>query len=256
MKRIIIILLIALLTLTACSTLEENIAQVVVDNTSSNSVEVVPEKSNVPQARPEGNEQDSKEAPIDKDLPTDMLEDLIIPEALSDHLKEQIEALPLQAQNMILSELPDEITDEVIAEIEENLVMIQEKFNSEDFKNRDEGDRPNNKEGHHGSSSVEAYTSTERIDLTDGDYKDGTYTGVADAYAPDLTVSITIEDNAITEITITDHNETPGFYEDAFERVPELIISSQNTDVDTVSGATMSSQGIIVAVENALAKAK
>lgn len=56
----------------------------------------------------------------------------------------------------------------------------------------------------------------------------------------------------ITNIEIVSHNESPGFYEGSFETVPEEIISSQSTDVDTVSGATFSSKGIINAVEDAL----
>ncbi len=122
----------------------------------------------------------------------------------------------------------------------------------------EEGSRPEGGKGghHHNETPNEAYTSGTRIAL-DGSvtYNDGTYTGEATGYKDGLTVSIVIESNTITSITITGHNETPGFYENAVASVPEAIISTQTTDVDTVSGATRTSEGIIVAVENALAKA-
>lgn len=107
------------------------------------------------------------------------------------------------------------------------------------------------KGGHHhaGEGSLEADSS---INIQDGDYTDGTYTGVASAYGSNLTVEVIISGGKISNIEVLSHNETPGFYERAFESVPNQIISSQSTDVDTVSGATYTSVGIINAVNNAL----
>jgi len=87
-------------------------------------------------------------------------------------------------------------------------------------------------------------------------YKDGTYEGSARGYHPGLTVSVTVSGGKIASIEITSHNETPGFYEKAFNSVPDEIIDSQSTSVDTVSGATRSSVGIINAVANALKNAE
>jgi uncharacterized protein with FMN-binding domain/NAD-dependent dihydropyrimidine dehydrogenase PreA subunit len=89
-----------------------------------------------------------------------------------------------------------------------------------------------------------------------GEYNSGTYTGEGTGFNTGLTVEITIEDNQITDLEITKHNETIGYYEPAFEVVPNSIVTSQSTDVDTVSGATRSSEGIIEAVNNALSKAE
>lgn len=93
---------------------------------------------------------------------------------------------------------------------------------------------------------------TPTIDTSTTDYKDGTYSGTASGYAPNLKVDVTISSGKISNIEIVSHNESPGFYERAFETVPNEIIQSQSTDVDTVSGATYSSKGIINAVEDAL----
>lgn len=94
------------------------------------------------------------------------------------------------------------------------------------------------------------------IDMKNKKYKDGVFTGEAVGYSPNLIVSVTVKDNQIKSIEITSHNETPGFYEEAFQTIPEKIIENQSTNIDTVSGATMSSIGIINAVNNALAKAE
>ncbi|AWI05594.1 4Fe-4S binding protein [Clostridium drakei] len=92
--------------------------------------------------------------------------------------------------------------------------------------------------------------------LTNGQYKDGTYTGVGHGFRPDLKVSVTISGGKISNIEIISHNESRGYYEQPFDTVPKEIIQSQSTNVDTVSGATRSSNGIISAVEDALSQAK
>lgn len=117
--------------------------------------------------------------------------------------------------------------------------------------NGGQGDRGG--KGHHkGQGSLEA---SESIDVASGQYSDGTYEGEATAFGGALKVEVTISNTAISNIEVTSHSETPGFYEKAFETVPAEIIQSQSTDVDTVSGATYSSVGIINAVNDALSSA-
>ncbi|MCX7772269.1 MAG: FMN-binding protein [Clostridia bacterium] len=86
--------------------------------------------------------------------------------------------------------------------------------------------------------------------------KDGTYEGEATGYQPGLKVSVDIKDNKIVGITILEHHEVNArFYSTPIEVIPQEIIDAQATDVDTVSGATFTSIGIINAVNNALSKA-
>ena len=122
-------------------------------------------------------------------------------------------------------------------------------------ENSERGEKgPGGKGGHHkGEASLD---STESIDVSTGNYNDGVYKGTADGYAKNLSVQVEISDGKISDIEITSHNETPGFYEKAFELVPAEIIENQSTNVDTASGATYSSVGIINAVNNALADSK
>lgn len=88
------------------------------------------------------------------------------------------------------------------------------------------------------------------------DLKDGTYIGVAEAYGPELTVSVTVAENVITAVQVVSHNENNvKYYGKAIDAVPAAIIAAQTPVVDTISGATYTSNGIMQAVINALAPA-
>jgi uncharacterized protein with FMN-binding domain len=85
-------------------------------------------------------------------------------------------------------------------------------------------------------------------------YKDGTYTGVGQGKSPDLRVAVTIKDDKITNVEIVSNNETNG--KEALSTIPRKIVDTQSTDVDVVSGATMTSKGIMEAVNDALIQAE
>ena len=87
-------------------------------------------------------------------------------------------------------------------------------------------------------------------------YKDGTYTGTGTGYRPGLTVSVVVKDDKIVSVQLLSTNDSRGFYETPAQVIPEEIVKSQSTKVDAVSGATRSSNGIMMAVEDALAQAK
>lgn len=95
-------------------------------------------------------------------------------------------------------------------------------------------------------------TATETISK----YIDGTYTGTATGFREGLVVEITIKNDAIISVEVIEHNEVNRkFWGYPVEFIPKAIVESQSTDVDTVSGATYTSIGIISATENALSKA-
>ncbi|MCR4640221.1 FMN-binding protein [Ruminococcus sp.] len=85
-------------------------------------------------------------------------------------------------------------------------------------------------------------------------YKDGTYTGTASGFLGDITVSVTVTDGAIAAIDVTEQKDTPSYWERAEAVIPEIITANGTEGVDAVSGATYSSEGIINAVNNALAR--
>ncbi|MDS0526465.1 FMN-binding protein [Clostridium sp. SHJSY1] len=87
-------------------------------------------------------------------------------------------------------------------------------------------------------------------------YKDGTYTGTGTGFKGGTTkVSVTVSGGKITSIETISQEDTPDFYEKAEQTMFKKIVSSQSTDVDTISGATYSSKGIIEATEKALNQA-
>ena len=81
---------------------------------------------------------------------------------------------------------------------------------------------------------------------------DGTFTGTAQGYGGPVTSQVTIENGYIAKVEIVDHaGETPAYYSQA-ERLTQDIVDAQTTSVDTVSGATFSSAGILNSTTQAL----
>lgn len=84
------------------------------------------------------------------------------------------------------------------------------------------------------------------------DLKDGTYKGSANGYGGKVTVNVTVSKKTMTAIDIVSApGETDSFFSRAKGVIDEML-TAQSTDVDVVSGATYSSNGIIGAVKNAL----
>lgn len=84
--------------------------------------------------------------------------------------------------------------------------------------------------------------------------EDGVYEGSAEGYKSTIKVSATVNNGAVTDIEILEENDTPDFFEHA-EAIIDDVIDEQSLEVDTVSGATYSSSGILNAVNNALESA-
>lgn len=99
-------------------------------------------------------------------------------------------------------------------------------------------------------------TDAEESDDSENVYKDGTYTGSAQGFGGTITVEVTLASDEITNIQVTSAPGEDSAYLSQGEGVISSIISAQSTDVDTVSGATFSSTGIINAVVDALGKAE
>lgn len=96
------------------------------------------------------------------------------------------------------------------------------------------------------NATEDTQTATGSFDLADGVYK-----GSATGYRGAVTVAVTILDKKIVSIDILSASDDEAFFNRA-KGVIDRIISSQSLDVDVVSGATYSSNGIIGAVKNAL----
>ena len=81
---------------------------------------------------------------------------------------------------------------------------------------------------------------------------DGTYEGRAEGYMGEIVLEVTIEEGELTEINVIEHQETEDLALPAFDQLEEDVIRAQTTGVDTVTGATGSSEGFLRAIENAL----
>ncbi len=84
--------------------------------------------------------------------------------------------------------------------------------------------------------------------------KDGTYTGSGQGYKSTITVEVTIAGGKITAIEVVSQDDDEPYFSNAKTLISQ-VIAKQSTSVDTVSGATYSSKGILVAIKNALDKA-
>lgn len=96
------------------------------------------------------------------------------------------------------------------------------------------------------NAAEDTQTATGSFELADGVYK-----GSATGFSGPVTVAVTIMDKKITSIDILSSTDDEAFFNRA-KGVIDRIIASQSFDVDVVSGATYSSNGIIKAVKNAL----
>ena len=79
----------------------------------------------------------------------------------------------------------------------------------------------------------------------------GSFEGTANGMQGPITAKITVKDSKITAIEFTENKETPNVTVVAFDRIPAQIIEHQSLSVDAVTGATLSSFGILGAVTNA-----
>ena len=86
----------------------------------------------------------------------------------------------------------------------------------------------------------------------EGNFQNGIYTGTGEGYRGKVTVTVKVADGKITELVLDDYADDKSYMERAENRIFQEMISRQNTDVDAVSGATYSSNGLIEAVNKAL----
>ena len=106
------------------------------------------------------------------------------------------------------------------------------------------------------SASTDDNSASDDAADADNVYKDGTYTGEADGYGGTIQVEVTLASDEITSINVVSAPGEDSAYLSQAESVIDFILSAQSTDVDTVSGATFSSTGILNAVDEALGKAE
>lgn len=107
-------------------------------------------------------------------------------------------------------------------------------------------------------SKTEAPTeeTTSQEETKAGVYTPGTYTGEAGGYGGTVSVTITVDATTITEAAAEGGDETPAIGGAALEELAQQIKEAQSGDIDGVSGATITSDGVRAAAKSAIAQAK
>lgn len=85
-------------------------------------------------------------------------------------------------------------------------------------------------------------------------YKEGIYYGIGEGYLGEIKAAVVIQKDMLKAILILENEDDEAFFSRAL-KVTDAMIENQSTEVDTVTGATYSSRGILEAVENALKEA-
>ena len=87
-------------------------------------------------------------------------------------------------------------------------------------------------------------------------YTPGTYSATAPGFGGDVTVTVTVDENQITDVKIVGDKETVGIGGTAIQELPAVILEAQSADFDGWTGASFTSAAVKAAVGEALAEAK
>ncbi len=85
-----------------------------------------------------------------------------------------------------------------------------------------------------------------------GKFKDGVFNGSGEGKNGPIKVEVSVEKGKINTIKILEHSETPGLSDPILEKIPQEIIKTQSTEVNVISGATVTSNAVIQAVQDAI----
>lgn len=116
-----------------------------------------------------------------------------------------------------------------------------------------DGTQDNNSNNSNNNSSSDDNNSTVTGTVP---YKEGIYYGTAEGYSGDVSVAVVIQEKTIKAILITENSDDEAFFNRAMDVVKKVIKTQKTDDVDTVSGATYSSKGLLNAIKNALKQAE
>ena len=180
----------------------------------------------------------------------------------------RIQEKEYQKQNEELTKRVDSLEkqqQEILTALQENFDAQEkakaesEKQKAEAAKSAENADSAENSDGTENTDitdNIEKPDSADSTDTAEQVYTDGTYTGDGQGFGGNIQVQITIADDTLTDIQVVSAEKEDSAYLSQGKAVIDRILEAQSTDVDTVSGATFSSTGILMAVEDALGKAE
>lgn len=106
------------------------------------------------------------------------------------------------------------------------------------------------------SEVVYAQAESDPVKTVLSQYADGSYSGTGYGFRGPITVAVQVAGGEISSVEVTDQQDDRKWFERAYSAVAQEILSVQSANVDTVSGATFSSRGIIDGAAAALEQAR
>ena len=100
-----------------------------------------------------------------------------------------------------------------------------------------------------------AYNQIMGVQQSDVAMTAGTYTATANSYGGPLSLAVTVSENAITGIEVIENFDTFSIGSIAIDTLPKEIIENQTMGVDTVTGASVTTNAIKSAVRDCLTQA-
>lgn len=170
--------------------------------------------------------------------------------------KQQQEILTALQENFDAQEKAKAESEKQKAEAAKSAENADSAENTDSAENADSTENADGTENTDSTDNMEKPDSADSTDTADPVYKDGTYTGDGQGFGGNIQVQITIADDTLTDIQVVSAEKEDSAYLSQGKAVIDRILEAQSTDVDTVSGATFSSTGILMAVEDALGKAE
>lgn len=104
-------------------------------------------------------------------------------------------------------------------------------------------------------SVVNQEQSDQKQEESNGAYKAGTYKATTKGHNGDLSLEVEFSNEAILSVNVLEHAESAGISDPAFERIPKEIVEGQTLAVDTIAGATVTSNAILTAIEDCVVQA-
>lgn len=81
----------------------------------------------------------------------------------------------------------------------------------------------------------------------------GELLGTAEGHNGPVTVAVTMDGDTIKDVKVTEHEESPGYSDKALVEIPAAIVAANSTEVEAISGASVTSKAIMEAASNAIA---
>lgn len=82
--------------------------------------------------------------------------------------------------------------------------------------------------------------------------KDGVFLGKGTGFSGDIQVEVAVMQGKITQIEVISHNDTPAIAEGALKTMSTRVVEANSLNVDTVTGATLTSKGFLEAIKDAI----